>query len=399
MQLALPGAPHLTYCTNIHAGESLAEIEAALAEHLPRVKRQVSPDRPMGVGLRLSAVAARALSDAAARNRFKRFLADGGFYVFTVNAFPYGSFHGVRIKEQVYEPDWRSAERLRFTNEVADILADIAPDDLTASISTVPGAFRTKVTTPADVEKMAEGFVRAAAHLDGIFRRSGHAVVLAIEPEPACYLETTAEAVRFFQEHLFSAAACALFARLTDTPAAQAEAALRRHLGLCFDVCHSAVAFEDIVPTLAAVRSAGILVAKVQLSAALRATGEPAHLARLLGRFDDGIYLHQTVERRGDALTRHTDLPAAFEAARRGEGSSEWRVHCHVPVFLDRFDALDSTQPTLREVLALCRTQAVSPHLEVETYTWSVLPQSLRSPEIVGDIVRELQWVRTELGA
>lgn len=399
MQLSLPGAPHLTYCTNIHAGESWAEIEAALAGALPRIKQEVSPDRAMGVGLRLSGRAAGELAAAETRARFKTFLADGGFYVFTVNAFPYDSFHGTRVKERVYEPDWRSPERLRFTNEVADILADIAPQGIAPSISTVPGAFRTNVTSPADVTNIAEGFVHAAAHLDSILRDCGRTIVLAIEPEPACFLETTAEGVRFFEDHLFAPAARTLFARLTGTPVARAEAALRRHLGLCFDVCHSAVAFEETTAALEAVRRAGIAVAKLQLSAALSAPGEPTHVERLLSRFDDGIYLHQTIQRRDGAITRHTDLSDAFKAARRGEAGGEWRVHCHVPVFLDRFDALGSTQMNLREALALCRTREISPHLEVETYTWNVLPDGLRSSEIVGDIVRELTWVRTELGA
>lgn len=399
MQLALPGRPHLTYCTNIHAGESWAEVQTALARYLPGVKQQISPESPMGVGLRLSALAADDLSTPAALGAFKRFLADGDLYVFTVNAFPYGNFHGTRVKEQVYAPDWRTRERLRFTNQVADLLADLAPDGMTASISTVPGAFKAEVQGQADVERISEGFVRAAAHLHEIAHATGRTIVLAIEPEPACFLETTDEAIRFFQDHLFSGAACALFSRLTGVGAAQAESCLRRHIGLCFDVCHSAVAFEETGPTLESVRAAGITIAKLQLSAALSAAGDASHFERLLGRFDDGIYLHQTVQRREGRLTRHTDLPDAFLAAQRGEAGGEWRVHCHVPVFVGHFDALGSTQQNLREALALCRVQEVSPHLEVETYTWGVLPDGLKSPEVVGDIVRELQWVRTELGA
>ena len=276
MQLALPGRPHLTYCTNIHAGESWPEVEAALARYLPEVKRQVSPDAPMGVGLRLSALAAAGLFQSSVRSRFKQFLSDGDFYVFTINAFPYGSFHGTRVKEMVYAPDWRTPERLTFTNLVADILSDIAPGGMTASISTVPGAFKAGVTTKADVDRIAEGFARAAFHLYGISRETGRLITLAIEPEPACFLETTAEALSFLQDHIFSGTGRALFSRLAEVPAAEAEASLRRHIGLCFDVCHSAVAFEETAPTLAAVRAAGIAVAKLQLSAALSATGASA---------------------------------------------------------------------------------------------------------------------------
>lgn len=399
MQLELPGRPHLTYCTNIHAGETWDEIEAALAAHLPAVKQQISPDHPMGIGLRLSGVAARELAEPGKVYRFRHFLADGGFYVFTVNAFPYGSFHGQRVKEQVYEPDWRTPERLRFTSQVADLLVKIAPEDVEPTISTVPGAFKANVTTLGDVERIVEGFVRAAAHLHGLCYRTGRTVVLAIEPEPACFLETTAEVIAFLQEHLFAPQACEMFAEITGVRSHEAERALRRHVGLCFDVCHSAVAFEETIETLEAVRAAGIAVAKIQLSSALRVSAEAHDFERLLGKFDEGIYLHQTVEKRGDALTRHTDLSDAFAAARRGNAGGEWRVHCHVPVFAESFGDLNSTQQQLRDALAFCRTQEVSRHLEVETYTWNVLPSALKSSDLVGDIVRELKWVRAELGA
>ncbi len=399
MQLDLPGRPHLSYCTNIHAGETWDEIEATLASHLPAVKQQISPDRPMGIGLRLSGVAARELAQPGRVYRFRHFLAEGGFYVFTVNAFPYGSFHGQRVKEQVYEPDWRTPERLRFTNQVADLLARIAPENVDPTISTVPGAFKANVSTPADVTAIAEGFVRAAAHLHALRRDTGRTIVLAIEPEPACFLETTDEVIRFLKERIFAGDACQLFSNITGAALADAEQALRHHVGLCFDVCHSAVEFEETGEMLEAVRAAGIAVAKIQLSSALRVSAEASDFERLLGKFDDGIYLHQTVERRNGALTRHTDLPAAFAAARSGNAGGEWRVHCHVPVFVESFGDLGSTQQQLRDALRLCRNREVSPHLEVETYTWNVLPNALKSSDLVGDIVRELQWVRAELGA
>lgn len=399
MQLDLPGRPHLSYCTNIHAGETWVEIEAALASHLPAVKRQISPDQPMGIGLRLSAVAARELAEPGKVYRFRHFLAEGGFYVFTVNAFPYGSFHGQRVKEQVYEPDWRTPERLRFTNQVADLLALIAPESVDPTISTVPGAFKANVSTPSDVIGIAEGFVRCAAHLHALRRETGRTIVLAVEPEPACFLETTDEVIRFLSEDVFARDACQLLSNITGLAFAEAEQALRSHVGLCFDVCHSAVEFEETMEMLEAVRAAGIAVAKIQLSSALRVSADASDFERLLGKFDDGIYLHQTVERRNGALTRHTDLPAAFAAARSGNAGGEWRVHCHVPVFVESYGDLGSTQQQLRDALRLCRKQEVSPHLEVETYTWNVLPNTLKSSDLVGDIVRELQWVRAELGA
>lgn len=399
MQLRLPGRPHLSYCTNIHAGETWSEIDAALRKHLPAVKSRVSPNAPMGVGLRLSAVAATDLVTPETLAGLQQFLAENDLYVFTVNAFPYGPFHGRRVKEHVYEPDWRRPERLHFTCRVADILAQLTPAGGGASISTVPGAFKTHITTSGDVETMTQALVACAAHLYSIAQTTQRTIVLALEPEPACFLETTSEAIEFFKQHLFARAAVARFASLTGSTEKQADAALRLHLGLCFDVCHSAVEFEDPDETLRRVERAGISVAKLQLSAALRAPEIEPGLEAVLAKFDDGIYLHQTVQSRDGTITRHTDLADAFQSLRRGDAGGEWRIHCHVPVFVDRFETLQSTQASLREVLRICRDRAVSPHLEVETYTWSVLPPELRNADLTSDIVRELEWIREELGA
>lgn len=397
MQLPLPGRPHLTYCTNIHAGETWAEINTALRRNLPAVKAAISPDAPMGVGLRLSAIAAAELEQPDTLAELQQFLADNGLYVFTINAFPYGPFHGQRVKEQVYEPDWRRPERLDFTRRVANILSKLAPNGSETSISTVPGGFKAHITTDADVEAITHALVACAAHLHSLRKTTGQTIALAIEPEPACFLETTDEAIDYFSQHLFADSAVAQFAALTGASKEDAEAALRQHIGLCFDVCHSAVEFENPDEILERVERAGIRIPKIQLSSALRvANVEPGTKAEL-AKFDDGVYLHQTVESRNGAITRHTDLADAFAALGRGEAGGEWRVHCHVPVFVDRFETLQSTQASLRDVLRICRERTVAPHLEVETYTWSVLPSELRQSDMTSAIVRELDWVLKEL--
>jgi sugar phosphate isomerase/epimerase len=400
MQLALPGRPHLTYCTNIHQGETWAEIEAKLARYLPEVKARVSPDASMGVGLRLSGEAAASLAAAARLKALRAFLATEDLYVFTINAFPYGPFHGRPVKERVYEPDWRTPERLAFTNLCADILAELLPDGMQGSVSTVPGAFRPKLRSDADVTLMAETMIRHAAHLHAIAKRSGKRITLALEPEPSCALETTDDAIVFFKDHLFARGAVALMRRLTGLEERDAEMALKNHLGLCFDVCHAAVEFERVEQSLNALRAAGIDVAKIQLSSAIRIPHANGDTERLLKPFDDGIYLHQTVESRNGVLARHVDLPDAFAALHGAEGAcGEWRVQCHVPVFLESFGGLSSTQSVLKDMLALCRERAVAPHLEIETYTWSVLPPGLRSGDLGADIAREVQWVRSQLRA
>lgn len=399
MQLALPGSPHLTYCTNIHAGERWSDIEGALITHIPSVKRQVSPSRPMGIGLRLSGAAAADLGEPQALNRLIAYLRDADLYVFTINAFPYGSFHGTRVKEQVYEPDWRQEGRLHFTNHVANIMARLLPDGIEGSISTVPGAYKARIAGEADVTRMADAMVRHAAHLHGIARATGKQLVLALEPEPCCFLETTAEAIAFFDAHLFSSAAVAMFRRLTGTTEAKAREALRSHLGVCLDVCHAAVEFEDPVESIEQLHASGIRVAKIQLSSALKLPNVGGDAAELLEPFNDGIYLHQTVEARDGRLTRYADLPDAFAALRSGEAGGEWRVHCHVPLFQSAYGALHSTQQSLSDILAACRQRALSPHLEVETYTWDVLPADMREGDVASNVARELTWVRSQLGA
>lgn len=408
MRLSLPGSPHLTYCTNIHAGETWEEISAALHRHLPAIKQQISPAAPMGVGLRLSAAAVDDLADPERLQQLKAFLDAGGFYVFTVNAFPYGTFHATRVKEQVYEPDWRTQERLRFTDAVAYILSVLLPDGMSGSISTVPGAFKASIETDADIAAMVDNLIACAAQLHALSEATGKHISLALEPEPCCFLETTDEAIAFFNDWVFAPRAVKAFAEAANiTSLDTAERLLRRHLGVCFDVCHAAVEFEDPVASLTRLRAAGIAVPKIQLSAALRVPEPDAEAVRLLQAFDDGVYLHQVVAARAGVLTRYLDLPHAIAAIAADAdadtaavaAADEWRVHCHVPLFWQASGVLQSTHAPLIDLLAACRADALAPHLEVETYTWDVLPANLRAGDMANDIARELQWVRSQLGA
>ncbi len=405
MRISLPsGLAHLTYCTNVHPGETWADIFAALQRHLPVVKRQVSPHAPMGVGLRLSAVAAETLDDLSQLDALRDFLVREGLYVFTVNGFPYGPFHGKRVKEQVYAPDWRTPERLAYTDRLARMLASLLPDDqpdLTGSVSTVPGAFQAAAACPDARPVIAEALLRHAGHLAALEDQTGRRITLALEPEPMCLLETTAEAVSFFEDHLFSTQAVMRFAALSGRTPAAAEPLLRRHLGLCLDVCHAAVEFEAPVDSLSLLRAAGVVVMKLQLSSALVVPRMDRAAVEALRRFDDGVYLHQVVEQGPNGLTRHLDLPQALAGWDEGVSEGrEWRVHCHVPVFQDRLlDRFVTTQPMLLDMLARQRMDGVSPHLEVETYTWDVLPPELRAGSLDAAVSRELAWVRDRLAA
>ena len=391
------GGSHLSYCTNIHPGESWNEISANLAHYLPRVKRRVCPDAPFGVGLRLSAAAARSLSASDTLAQFAGFLRANDLYVFTINGFPYGPFHGTPVKEKVYLPDWGDEARLEYTNQLADLLAALPSDSEVGSISTVPGAFKRNAVTPDAVAQIADRLIRHVAHLVKVERDTGRRIVLALEPEPCCLLETVDETVAFFGSHLYSRHAATRLASLAGLGVNDAEQALRRHLGVCLDVCHAAVEFEDPANCFGALAGAGIPIAKMQVTAGLRIPRVTADAIAALQRLAEPVYLHQVVERGSGALRRYVDIDAACASETWRSGDCEWRVHFHVPVFLEQLEDSSSTQPFVREMLALHRQQSRTPHLEVETYTWSVLPARAREVPIEEAIARELLWVQGEL--
>ena len=393
----LPGNVNLTYCTNIHAGESWPDIRASLDAHVPAIKAAVAPDRPLGIGLRLSGEAATSARQPDALAAFRDQLATLGAYVFTINAFPFGPFHGVRVKEQVYLPDWRSAERVAFTADSAAVLAAILPDGIDGSISTVPGAFKPSGREAGAAAAMAARMVEAVADLVLTERRTGKRIALALEPEPCCFLETVDESIAFFETVLFKPESLDLLAARIGVNRDGAETMLRRHLGICYDVCHGSVEYEDSVAALDRLLAAGISVPKVQLSAAMRIPFMTDELVDAVMRYDDGVYLHQTIVRNPSGLTRYADLPDAVAAFKEGRADGEWRIHCHVPLFLSDLGEIGSTRADLEAVLAAFRRKSRSSHLEVETYTWDVLPDHLRTGSKAADIAREMSFCVKEL--
>ena len=397
MKIDAANCTHLTYCSNIHAGETWGQVRANLSEFLPPIKAELAPDQAFGIGLRLSAIAAEELAAEQALAEFKSFLAENDFYVFTINGFPYGEFHGTPVKENVYLPDWRDPARLTYTDTLANILADILPEGVDGSISTVPGAFKPSIQNDQDIAAMAENILRHAAHLVMLKAKTGKTINLAIEPEPCCFIETIDEAVSFFSGHIFSAAACERFATLTGLDVTASEIALRQHVTLCLDLCHSAVEFEEADQVLRKLRDAGINIGKLQISAGLRFAPVDGHTIELLRPFDDEVYLHQTIAKTADGLTRYTDLSEAFAAYADGGNAEEWRVHFHVPIFLDDLGEFATTQNFIREMLTLHLNEPISPHLEVETYTWDVLPAEFRNVDVIAAVVRELDWVKRQL--
>ena len=403
MQPDGPSSPHLTYCTNIHPGESWETVRENFDRYILPVREMVAPQAPFGVGLRLSAEAAAALAQPEALAEFRSYLAQHGLYIFTINGFPYGPFHGQPVKEDVYLPNWMQQERLDYTNRLADLLDALLPDGIRGTISTVPGAFAPLVRNEEDAQRIAILMARHAAHLHSIHQRTGRHIALAIEPEPCCHLETVADTVAFFRDHLFSGAAADAVVAELGISAASATQILHEHLTVCFDACHMAVEFDDAAEALATFREAGITIGKFQISAGLQVawTGVPeedASLRESLASFSDPVYLHQVVERRPDGeLRRFLDLPEALEATDGDREPREWRIHFHVPLFRDQLGPFRSTQGYLKELIGLLDGGDADQHWEVETYTWDVLPEEYRAGGVVADVARELQWVIDEM--
>jgi hypothetical protein len=390
---------HLGYCTNVHAGESWDEVFKNLETHARAVKARLAPTRPFGVGLRLSAAAARRLAEPGVLEPFRDWLATNGLYVFTVNGFPYGGFSGGAIKERVYRPDWLEDERLAYSDLLADILAALVPDGVEGTVSTVPGCFAERGSLREAGSRVAERLRAHAEHLWGVAERTGRTLALALEPEPNCMLETTADAVAFFEGHVFSRASIDAFAGTVGVPPARAEEILRRHLGVCLDACHAAVEFETPDDAVGRLARAGVRIAKVQVSAGLRVVRPDGAALAALAPLAEGIYLHQVVVKSGAHLRRYLDLPQALaDAARQGATpGDEWRVHFHVPVFREHLGPFENTQAFLAPLLARLGREDLCRHLEVETYTWDVLPAEHRGLPIDDAIARELAWTRDKL--
>jgi len=392
------GLGHLSYSTLVHAGDTWAEMKESLHTFVPAVKARVSPGQRFGVSLRISADSARTLTDSPAeRAELRTFLDDNDMYVYTVNAFPYGPFKGDVVMERVYEPDWSTDDRVAYTNSVADILAEIAPADVSPSIQTAPLAFAPNVTDDDYIARFTTNLFQVVAHLVDLEARTGRRVKLALEPEPACFLETTAETVAFFAERVYSPQGIAELARLAGLPLSEAEGAMRRYLGIVFDIGHQSVGFEDIPGSLRSLVDAGIPIFKLQEAAALWVRDLTPGVVPQLRVFTETIYLSQTTMRQDGAVTKFLTLGDALDAYEANPVPTEIRTHFHVPVFLEELGPFVTTRFAVQQALQLHRETPLSDHLEIETYTWDVLPAHLKTGDITDYVTRELEFVRGEL--
>ncbi len=376
---------HLAYCTNIHRGENWAQTLDSLQRYAMAVRDRVSPGKPYAIGLRLSEQAARELNDPGTLKAFQHWLDDQNSYVFTINGFPYGKFHGTRVKEQVYAPDWTTRERLEFTNLLFDILSQLVPAGIEGSVSTVPCSYKEFIKRPDQVKAMRDNVWSCVEHIAKLSEKTGRMLHLGLEPEPLCFLETSTETVDFINE---------------VRGAHPNDARLNRHLGVNYDTCHLAVEFEEPRDVVRRFQENEIKISKVHLSSALKVRSTPA-TRTALGGFADDIYFHQVIERAEDGtLKRYRDLDVALAENAKAAESRDWRIHFHIPLHSPRNVVFDNTSDHLLGLLDIIKEQPhLCSHLEMETYTWEVMPAGMKNRDVVEQLVSEYDWTLKALEA
>lgn len=379
------------YCTNVHPGPDLEQTRRNLTEHALAVKQAVSPQQPMGVGLWLSAQAAARMRGQNRVAEFATWLAEVGLVPFTLNGFPFGDFHQPIVKHAVYRPTWCEAARVDYTLDLIELLDRLLPSGMEGSISTLPLDWGTPALSEDRWQAAAQNLRTVAARLERLEQDRGRLIYVCLEPEPGCALQRSEDVTRFFADYL-----------------CRGEAAERvlRYLRVCHDVCHSAVMFEDQAAVLDRYRAAGIAVGKVQVSSALvmnwdAIPADTRHSAvAQLHQFVEPRYLHQTVTQTapGSVPVFFEDLASALTTI--GDPlqlQGQWRVHFHVPIYLDRFGCLETSQDHIDDCLQAVRQQPGLTHFEVETYAWKVLPAELQQPRLADGIAREMRWLQERI--
>ena len=377
---------HLAYCTNIHRGEDWAETFASLKTYTLKVRDQISPEHPYAIGLRLSDRASHELSDPATLSAFRKWLDQNHCYIFTINGFPFGRFHGARVKENVYRPDWTTHERLAYTNRLFNLLAQLVPRGVEGSVSTLPGSFKEFILHADQSKAIRDNLWQCVEHVARLSNESGRKLHLGLEPEPLGLFETSQETVQFFE-------------RLWEEHPRDPH--FREFIGVNYDTCHLAVEFEEPAEALQRLQDANIKVSKLHLSSALKVKPTEAACAAL-EKFADDTYLHQVVSRNDQGqLTRYKDLDLAL-ASQAGVGkpsAEEWRIHFHIPLHSPKTELFDNTSDHLLGVLDLLKANpALCSHLEMETYTWEVMPAELKNRSVVDQLVMEYVWTLQRLG-
>lgn len=392
----------LSYCTNAHPGLTVDEVCQGLEKYTDPLQKQCKTS--IAAGLWLSQpVIQEILNSSDALSQLQSCLKTNKLTCYTLNAFPYGDFHSERVKENVYLPDWTTKERLEYTVGCAHVLASLLPAGTEGSISTVPLGFKHLVDTShgemnpnEDLRSQRKEFVfenntdfidgcinnliELAKQLDDLHDETGSVVRLAIEPEPLCVLETTAETIQFFNQ-------------LWKTAEEQDSLIIaKRHLGVCYDVCHQSVEFEDVADSISSLSEADIRINKIHITCAIQVDNPSDEAAReFLANYVEPRYLHQSFAKSNDDIHYQLDLSEALTKNPSHEfiNAQQWRIHFHVPVNAESIGPLKTTRHDLIEALKAVKELEYAPHLEVETYTWNVMPGE-KPVELVDGLTQEM---------
>lgn len=377
----------IAYCSNVHAGADLFETRQNLQTHSVQVKKRYSPNDGMGVGLWLSDASAASLMESPAESaEFSAFLDREGLQPFTFNGFPFGNFHQPVVKHAVYQPTWSDPARLTYTQNLAELIHRFAPPG-TASISTLPICWGHPAPPKTELDAAASQLRDLATYLSRFEQETDRRINVCIEPEPGCFIQRAEDIVHFFENHLLTAGD---------------EQTIRRHIQVCHDVCHSVVMAETQEHAFSTYRDAGIGVGKVQISSAVWVdfdsadTHDRRQAVTELSAFAEDRYLHQTTIQHGNEPAQFfEDLPAALATITDpSEATGVWRIHFHVPVYLQQFGQLQASQQAILDCVRACRTHEEIQHFEVETYAWNVLPHELQQDELANGIAAEMEWFR-----
>jgi hypothetical protein len=391
---------HLSYCSNIHPGEEWSAHFSVLQSSIPEIKAAVCPHEKMGIGLRLANQASIDLSEKSNFDAFKNWLEANDCYVFTINGFPYGGFHNVVVKDQVHAPDWTTPERTNYTIRSFGLLAQLLPNNLPeGGISTSPLSYRFWWKTPELLEEATriatKNIILVVEALIDLRETTGKMLHLDIEPEPDGILENSHEYIAWYKNYLLPMGIEQLASKGFSSE--KAIEAIKTHIQLCYDVCHFAVGFEapqDVIDTL---ETEGLKVGKIQISSALKVdfSSNADEKLKVIAQYNEPTYLHQVVAQRKDgSFQKFPDLTEAIEGF--DNSISSWRVHFHVPLFLENYGVLSSTQSDIVDTINVHKNKPFTNHLEIETYTWGVLPTEFQAP-LNESIIREINWVKSIL--
>lgn len=365
---------HLAYCTNVHPAETWAETFEVIQTDVMAVRARVADGEAFAIGLRLSAQAAADLLEGDLLDQFQNWLAESNCYVFTINGFPYGAFHGTRVKEKVYQPDWTQPARLIYTEQLFRIIDKLCPVESGGSVSTLPGSFK---EFHANEEQIFSNLYSCALTIEGLATASGKDLHLGLEPEPLGHFENTEESLSFFERFF----AWCDRQELDHGP-------VKKRIGINYDTCHFALEFEDCHQSLKALGEAGLRISKIHLSNALSFNPQNEEALEAIQQFDEPTYLHQVILNT-EPPTRFKDLPE-FTG---GTTATEGRIHFHIPLYSEPLAPLGSTLDHAEAALSYLKQHPdCCPHLEIETYTWGVLPDHLQKP-LTDQITAEYHWV------